>query len=232
MCLWIPIMAYQYSKMLTNISRFTKLTVLTFVVVFGALSTILLVGAQEQVEIEEIGLGVTQEIANPSLNIKTAAQPVQEYPSKKFAVVLTIDSAINSNRVSVRWNIDNSYFVAINGNDDLVQVRNGEKTTLVKYFQPNPAVIGINNKYKKAEIGVRVNSFVDDINYLSSTKSILEFNNEYELLPISSEYNNSKLLQNGLRWAVIILVVVAVITAIVVGIKKFRAYLNSDDVVT
>lgn len=225
-------MAYLYSKMLTNISRFTKLTVLTFVVVFGALSTILLVGAQEQVEIEEIGLGVTQEIANPSLNIKTTAQPVQEYPSKKFAVVLTIDSAINSNRVSVKWNIDNAYFVAINGNDDLVQVRTGEKTTLVKYFQPNPAVIGINNKYKKAEIGVRVNSFVDDINYLSSTRSILEFNNEYELLPISSEYNNSKLLQTGLRWAIIVLVVGAVITAIVLGIKKFKAYLNSDDVVS
>src|SRR5690349_19256229 len=121
-----------FSKMLTKFSRFTKLTVVTFVALFTALSTILLVGAQEQVQYEEIGLGVTQEIGDPALGITLKMQPVQEYPSKKFAMVLTIDSKIDSDRVGVQWNYENGYFIAEGGKDNLLKVRNGQQTTLTK----------------------------------------------------------------------------------------------------
>lgn len=207
---------------------FKLLTTATVAVLTLSLLTIQLVVAQEDLQVEEFGIGETQEIIDPALKPELSVEEIQQWPDKKVKIIITIDSQIDSDRVSLDWTYPNTLFTIQGPLRDVVSVRNGQITTFTKEFVPR-AGIANNGRDKKVEFGVRVNGFEEDVNYLSATNVTAQFNSDIELLPISAEYQRAKILSFVLNVAVVIFVLGVIITLITIGVKRFKAYLDSPD---
>ncbi|KXK25974.1 MAG: hypothetical protein TR69_WS6001001262 [candidate division WS6 bacterium OLB20] len=208
---------------------FKLLTTATVLVLALSLVTIQLVIAQEDIEVDEYGVGETQEIIDPALKPALTIDPVQQWPDKRIRVNVTIDSQITSDRVSLDWEYPSTLFLIQGPLRDVVSVREGQVTTFTKEFVPREGLRVINSNNKRVEIGVRVNAFVQDVNYLSATNVEGTFTPDMELIPQSAEYQRSKIISTVLNWAVVIFAVSVIVILIVMGIKRFRAYLNTPD---
>lgn len=204
-----------------------KLFILTIIFLLGVFS-IASVEAQEEIPFEEIGIGETQEISDPALKLELSVDAEQEYPSKKISVTIKITSAIDSDRVGVNWIFPSSYFLAEGGTSDVLSVRNGETTVFKKYFVPKPIFpqTGIN---KKIEFGARVNAFVANVNYLSATSTVGDFNNDLEVIPVDPVYQRNKIVSTVLNWAFCITLIVIVVALIIYGVRRLKAYVDSPD---
>jgi len=208
--------------------RHTIISTATIGVFLISMLAINLVMAQEELPVEEIGFGQTQEISDPDLKISLSDEK-QVYPSKRFGLTVTIDSEISSNRVGINWIYPADVFLIEGNPTDTITVVAGQRTTFTKYFSSRKEYKGLKNSNKKVEMGVRVNTFVAERNYLSSTRIILDFNNELEKLPIDGDYNRDKIVATVISWAEVIGLISVIVAIIVIIIRKFRAYLNSPD---
>jgi len=190
-----------YLNAILQLMRHTIISTATIGVFLISMLAINLVMAQEELPVEEIGFGQTQEISDPDLKISLSDEK-QVYPSKRFGLTVTIDSEISSNRVGINWIYPADVFLIEGNPTDTITV---------------------------VEMGVRVNTFVAERNYLSSTRIILDFNNELEKLPIDGDYNRDKIVATVISWAEVIGLISVIVAIIVIIIRKFRAYLNSPD---
>lgn len=205
-----------------------KISVITLIVLVLSFLTMKIVVAQEEIPVEEIGIGETQEISDPALKLQMKVNSAQDYPSKKFSVSLFITAEIDSDRVSVDWTFPGAYFTAEGPLKDIVSVRSGQTVEVKKFLTPKQQS-SATNANKKVEFGSRVNAFIDDVNYLSATSTTADFNSELELIPIYAAYQTDKVVANVVKYGVILIIVVAIVIAIFVAVSRFRSYLNSPD---
>lgn len=208
--------------------KFQRLTIITIAILVISVLTIGFVVAQEPLEVEEIGVGETQEIIDPDLKPSLAVSEKQQHPSKLITIILTIDSQIDSDRVSVDWNFPSGFFVIDGPFRDVISVREGEVTEFRKDFTPREGLLS-NGLEKKIEFGAKVGAFVAEENYLSATSVLVDFNSDFELLPIDPDYRRAKIISFALNWLVVILVVTAIVAAIVVAVRRFIKYVRTPD---
>lgn len=187
--------------------------------------------AQENVE--EYGVGETQEISDPALKLELSTYG-QEYPEKTFPVTVEIASSIDSSKVGVEWNYPESLLVPVGEQRDIVTVINGQTTLVTKEFQPTEFALANprNILLRRAEVGVRVNAFVADRNFLSSTALTVEFNEDMEVIPQYDEYKTDKLITTIITISGYILIFGLIVAVILLAVKRFRTWLNTEDVET
>jgi hypothetical protein len=207
--------------------RHTAIAGMTLFMFLVSMIAINLVMAQEQLPPEEIG-EITQEISDPALDINLTDEK-QVFPSKRFGITLTIDSTISSNRAAVSWIYPSDVLLIEGTPTDTLTVLEGQRTTFTKYFAPRKEYKSPTNADKKLRFGVRVNTFIAERNYLSSTQRVFDFNSELEKLPVDADYSRDKLVSAILNWAVLIGILSLIVAGIVIAIRKFREYLNKDD---
>jgi len=198
------------------------LTVIVFVLNFIAIG---IAGAQNQIESELLS---NSEIIESALNANLQVLPIQEYPSKKIGIELTINSLIDSDRVGVKWSYPINYFFIDGSLEDIVSVRKNQTTTFIKYFIPKEGIKTVVDTIN-LEFTASLSSFEADVYYFNTVKTTANFNNELELLPISSNYSQSKLVSTIVYWAIRIFIVAVIIFGIVFAVNKFIKYIKSPD---
>jgi hypothetical protein len=197
-------------------------------IVFGVVIIFFFIGYVAPVFAQNL-TGV-ETVSDPDLAL-TVSNTRQDYPSKIFTVELKIASKINSSKVGVEWRYPKNLLNVEGPDTDYVSVSANQTTIVKKNFYPAPGSV-----YEKAvegtrtaSISVKVNAFLAERNYLSTTSFDLMFNSLMELMPINQEYQIVKYTKITLNWTWKIFIVVAVVGIIVFGIKKFINYINSDD---
>jgi len=155
----------------------------------------------------------------------------QDYPDQKFTVILKIDSQIDSSKVGVEWTYPIDLLQIEGVQRDIVSVSAGNITTVEKVFFPVPGAIqeDVKDYFRPAEIGIRVNAFTAERNYLSTTLFEIKFNKLMEILPIDDEYKKIKTFKIALDWGKKILIILTILGIIVFAVKKFVDYINSPD---
>jgi len=211
----------------------TKLFNLLLTALFLAQFSFVSVEAQESTPtptVEEIGVGEIQEFSDPALKINFKVGD-QEYPSKRFALVFEITSIIESGKIGVDWVYPKNFF-KIEGpeRDRLDSLVPGQTVTVTKYFTPTSTKPSVAGTVRKVEFGARVLALIPELNYLSSTKIEANFNEEWEISPQGEQYQTEKTVKNILTTLFWIALVVVAGVLIVVGVRKFMRYLNTDDV--
>jgi hypothetical protein len=183
--------------------------------------------AQEPAPFVDTSVGKTQEISDPALKI-SMSEGIQVYPTKRFPITLTIDSAIDSNRIGINWIYPNDAFLIEGEVTDVLTVSAGQRTTFTKYFLSRKEYKSINPSIKFG-FGVRVHGVVAAKNYISSTEMSLTFNNELEKLPVDGNYTRDKTVAAVISWIEVIALISVIIAIIVLIVRRFKAYLNSPD---
>ncbi len=197
------------------------ISVLTFVVLFSPIIA--------QAETVDIETPEVQEISDPALKL-SFKRGTQTYPDKSFTVLLHIESDVTSGRVSVIWSYPRGYLTIDGEAEQNVTLKSGETTTITRTFTPNPGVEDLfPGKNKNVEIGARVNAFVANQNYLSSSSVKLTMTDELVFIPADPDYQTKRIVSTTLYWVVGIVGFILINFLIITGVKKFKAYLNSDD---
>lgn len=169
-------------------------------------------------------------VTNPALKLQLEKPTDQEYPSKSFDIVLTVDSLIDSNRVGVKW-FYNDRLLNITGPErDIISVVNGEKTTLRKTFTPE-VVLPPSLVNRRVEIAVEVNGFVAGENYLSSSEIVLLFTPDMVITPTLDSYTRSKTMNTIRVWGLWSGAIIILGIAIFFVYRQFKEYLNTNEVV-
>jgi hypothetical protein len=169
-------------------------------------------------------------VTNPALKLQLTKPTDQEFPSKSFDIVLTVDSLIDSNRVGVKWFYNDRLLNLALPERDVISVVKGQKTTLRKTFTPKE-VLPASAVNRRVEIAVEVNGFVAGENYISSAETELLFTPEMVITPALDSYTRDKTMNTirvaGLWTSAIIIFGIAIFFVI----RQFREYLNTDEVV-
>ncbi|MCA9380326.1 hypothetical protein KC675_04065 [Candidatus Dojkabacteria bacterium] len=169
-------------------------------------------------------------VSNPALKLQLEKPTDQEYPSKSFDIILTVDSLIDSNRVGVTW-FYNDRLLNITGPErDIVSVVKGEKTTLRKTFTPE-VVLPPSLVNRRVEIAVEVNGFVAGENYLSSAETVVLFTPDMVITPTLDSYSRAKTMNTIRVWGLWSGAVILLGIAIFFVYRQFREYLNTDEIV-
>lgn len=169
-------------------------------------------------------------VTNPALKLQIEKPTEQEYPSKSFDIVLTVDSLIDSNRVGVKW-FYNERLLNITGPErDIISVVKGQKTTLRKTFTPE-AVLPPSLVNRSVEIAVEVNGFVAGENYLSSAETVILFTPDMVITPTLENYSRAKTFSTMRVWGLWSGAVILLGLALFFVIRQFRNYLNTEEVV-
>jgi hypothetical protein len=169
-------------------------------------------------------------VSNPALKLQLVNPTDQEYPSKSFDIILTVDSLIDSNRVGVTW-FYNDRLLNITGPErDIVSVVKGEKTTLRKTFTPE-VVLPPSLVNRRVEIAVEVNGFVAGENYLSSAETVVLFTPDMVITPTLDSYSRAKTMNTIRVWGLWSGAVILMGIAIFFVYRQFREYLNTNEVV-
>lgn len=169
-------------------------------------------------------------VTNPALKLQLEKPTEQEYPSKSFDIVLTVDSLIDSNRVGVTW-FYNERLLNISGPErDIISVVKGQKTTLRKTFTPE-VVLPPSLVNRSVEIAVEVNGFVAGENYLSSAETDILFSPDMVITPTLDSYTRAKTISTIRVWSLWSGAAILLGLAIFFLIRQFRNYLNTEEVV-
>ena len=165
------------------------------------------------------------EITDEALKLNLKIQE-QYYPSKKIKVELEIDSSIDSGRTAVDWISDSNILKAENEVRDLVVISKGQKSLITKVFDPQTyySLKESNN----TGIAVKVTAASYDRNYISIKKADIILNKDFEITPLLSSYNSQKNLFQLFSLVLGVIVASVLIVLIVIGIKKFIVYLNTE----
>ncbi|HRN86150.1 MAG TPA: hypothetical protein PKU78_02040 [Candidatus Dojkabacteria bacterium] len=169
-------------------------------------------------------------VTNPALKLQLVLPTDQEYPSKSFDIVLTVDSLIDSNRVGVKWFYNERLLNIAEPERDIISVVKGQKTTLRKTFTPE-VILPPSTVNRRVEIAVEVNGFVAGENYISSNKTELVFTPEMVITPTLESYTRAKTFYTIRVWGLWTGAVILLGLAIFFVIRQFREYLNHDEVV-
>ena len=169
-------------------------------------------------------------VTNPALKLQLEKPTEQEYPSKSFDIILTVDSLIDSNTVGVTW-FYNERLLNISGPErDIISVVKGQKTTLRKTFTPE-VVLPPSLVNRSVEIAVEVNGFVAGENYLSSAETDILFSPDMVITPTLDSYTRAKTISTIRVWSLWSGAAILLGLAIFFLIRQFRNYLNTEEVV-
>ncbi len=169
-------------------------------------------------------------VTNPALKLQLDLPTDQEYPSKSFDIVLTVDSLIDSNRVGVKWFYNERLLNIAEPERDIISVVKGQKTTLRKTFTPE-VILPPSTVNRRVEIAVEVNGFVAGENYISSNKTELVFTPDMVITPTLDSYTRAKTISTIRVWSLWTGAIILLGLAIFFVIRQFREYLNHDEVV-
>lgn len=150
----------------------------------------------------------------------------QNFPAKEITLKIVIKPEINIARAQLTWIFNDRIFVIQGATSEILNLKAGEEVVLYKTFDTK-RIFSFNEK-NKYEIGVRVTGVAFDKNYLSTRKVSFSINNEFEVLPLLPEYQQQKTIINTIYWLLGIILAGIIIWLIILAIKKFIAYLNSD----
>lgn len=169
-------------------------------------------------------------VSNPALKLQLVNPTDQEYPSKSFDIILTVDSLIDSNRVGVTWFYNDRLLNIAGPERDIVSVVKGEKTILRKTFTPE-VVLPPSLVNRRVEIAVEVNGFVAGENYLSSAETVVLFTPDMVITPTLDSYSRAKTMNTIRVWGLWSGAVILMGIAIFFVYRQFREYLNTNEVV-
>ncbi len=150
----------------------------------------------------------------------------QNFPAKEITFKIVIKPEINIARAQLAWIYNDRIFVISGSSTELLNLKAGEEVVLYKTF--NTKRIFSFNENLKYEIGAKVTGLAFDKNYLSSRKVSFSINKDFELLPLLSDYQQQKTIITTIYWLLAIIAGIVVIWLIILGIRKFKAYLESD----
>jgi len=182
-------------------------------------------------ESQEFGVGETPEISDPAIRLSMEIVD-QKYPSKAITINLIVISQFDSGKVGIEWKFPSELFLVEGQTRDTASVVSGEKYSINKTFIPKENSSSAKDSVSTylVEIGVRVNAFVPDKNYLSSTSINFNVNSDLEFEPMDKQYKQDKFVDTAITWGTIIVVITIVITIMILAVKKFLNYLNAEDV--
>lgn len=140
----------------------------------------------------------------------------QDPGTKEFFLVADITSIIDSDRVIVEWQLDNGLILGEDETkyiDKTVVAANGgtevKKRVVAQYLGTHTAK-------------VVVTAVKADVNYVTSDTIELEFDKNLEIVPQTEEYKKAKLVYQGTRAALYLLIVAAIGTAGYFGYKEIK----------
>jgi len=199
------------------------------VLIILSVMSMMLVSVMAQ-DTQEYGVGETAILIDPALKLDIS-HTRQDYPNQKFTVILQINSQINSGKVGVEWTYPTNLLQIEGPQRDIVSVSVGNTTTVEKVFFPVESAIeeDVVDYFRTVEVGIRVNAFTAERNYLSTTSFEIKFNKLMEILPIDDEYKKIKTFKIALDWGKKMLLVLTILGIIIFAIKKFVDYINSPD---
>lgn len=150
----------------------------------------------------------------------------QNYPDKDITLKIVIKSEINIARAQLAWIYNDSSFSSDNASNQIIELRAGEEQTIYKTFKIKR--IYAFKESKPNSFGVKVTGSAYDRNYLSVRKVNANINADYEIVPYLSDYNQQKTIVTTIYWILGVIFAGVVIWFIVLGVKRFQKYLNSD----
>ena len=169
-------------------------------------------------------------VTDPALKLQLDKPIDQEYPSKSFDLVLTVDSLIDSNRVGVKWFYNDKLLDISGAERDIINVVKGQKTILRKTFTPKE-VLPPSKVNRRVEIAIEVNGFVAGENYLSSAETVVVFTPEMVITPTLDSYSRAKTINTIRVWGLWAGAIILFGIAIFFLFRQFKEYLNTDEVV-
>lgn len=167
--------------------------------------------------------------SNPALKVVLNYPKDQFHPSKEFTVTLEVDSLIDSNRVGLEWSYPKTILSAKGGEDDVISVTSGNKTTFTKTFAPKLDLPSSVNS-RRVDISVRVVGYSAGDSYISTGKTSLVLNSKMEITPSLESYSREKTKNQIIRIGIIVSIIAVVVVLIIFLVKKFIKYLNTPDI--
>lgn len=152
----------------------------------------------------------------------------QDYPSKRTAFQITIQSEIDSGRATVQWYWPTNYYRIVGETKSSIMVTTGNTYTATKYFDP---IIYEGEKagVRSFTLGVKVSALVYDQTYLTTYKKTFYIDGNMQILPISDTYKQTKTTfdVNSLLLKVFLVSIAMLIVSF--AISKILNYVNSPD---
>lgn len=146
----------------------------------------------------------------------TLETETQDPGSKKFQIVATISSAIDTDRVIVDWIPQNgiTFSDPLDTGKSSTTVRQGSDTVVSKKF--------VANYSGTHEVEVVITAVKADVNYLAADNIELEFNQDLELLPLTDDYKQAKLVYQFTRGVLYLTIIVATAAALFFVYRRIR----------
>lgn len=150
----------------------------------------------------------------------------QNYPAKEITFKVVINPEINIARAQIAWIYNDRFFTITGDSTQLLNLKANEEVILYKTFNTKRTFTFVESR--PSDFGIKVTGLAFDKNYLSTRKLTVKINGEYEVVPLLTAYEQQKNIINIIYWLLGIIAVVVVVWLIILGIKRFRLYLNSD----
>jgi uncharacterized protein YneF (UPF0154 family) len=176
---------------------------------------------------EESQEEVTEEIPAQVVNAKglraTFSHETQDPSSKEIKFIMTLESDIDSDRVKVTWDVaGNSALVDRSKEEDDIVIESGAIYTIPVTIRPVGQ--GVTELFGKVE------AFEPDGTQIVTVRKNFATNAAGEMLPISDEYSQAKVLNTVFNIAKIIVIFVLAVVFGFIGFKFFVKWLKKDEV--
>lgn len=149
-------------------------------------------------------------------------QYIQDPDSKQIKFEMILHSGIDSDRVRINWTlIGSSQFVDQTQAIRTISVQAGKSYSIPITVTPSG--------YGVSELRVKAEAFKAANSYLVSIRKNYGSNSSREILPITAQYNQVKIIALVKTLLTVILVLMIVVFMALVGFKRFVRWLNRDD---